>query len=140
MTDYSKWACRIALIYMVIGFTIGALMLADKGFILFPRIVIYLPIHYEFLLMGWILNMVFGVAYWMFPRFTPKETGMRSRGFERFAWIALVLLNAGILLFSATIIFPLSPGWKVLGRVLETAGILAFAVNAIPRVKPVKDV
>lgn len=139
MTDYSKWACRIALIYMVIGFTIGALMLADKGFVLLPRIVILLPVHYEFLLMGWILNMVFGVAYWMFPRFTPKETGMRSRGFERFAWIALVLLNVGILTYAATILFSLPPSWKLVGRSLELIGIAAFAINAVPRVKPVKS-
>jgi hypothetical protein len=140
MTDYSKWACRIALIYMVIGFTIGAMMLADKGFILFPRIVVYLPVHYEFLLMGWILNMAFGVAYWMFPRFTPKETGMRSRGFVRAAWIGLFLLNAGILIFASTIVFSLSSQWQILGRLLEASGVVAFAINAIPRVKPVKDV
>jgi len=64
---------------------------------------------------------------------------MKSRGYENAAWVALVTLNLGILLFVASHLFSLSRTWMLAGRLLETVGIVAFLVNAIPRIKPVKE-
>jgi heme/copper-type cytochrome/quinol oxidase subunit 1 len=49
-----------------------------------------LPVHIEFLLFGWIVQLVLGVASWIFPRF------WRSRGNQTPAWISFGLLNLGV--------------------------------------------
>lgn len=139
MTRFSKWAVRISLIYLVVGFTIGALMLSNKGFAFYPAVIQYLPIHIEFLMFGWFVHLIFGVAFWMFPRFTPKETGLRPRGFVRAAWVALIVLNLGLLLFALGQ-FTQSTMWFLFaGRTLEVVAIISFFVNIWPRVKPMKS-
>lgn len=139
MTRYSKWAVRISLIYLVIGFSIGAVMLSDKGFTIYPPVVKLLPVHIEFLMFGWFVHLIFGVAYWMFPRFTPKETGLRPRGFVRAAWVALVVLNLGLIVFAFGQLAHATTWFRFVGRSLELAAIVAFFVNIWPRVKPMKS-
>lgn len=139
MTRFSKWTIRLSLVYLVVGFSIGALMLSDKGFTLFPRMMTLLPVHIEFLMFGWFVHLIFGVAFWMFPRFTPRETGLRPRGFVRAAWLAVVLLNAGLVLFASGQLTAGTLSLRFAGRTLELLGIIAFFVNIWPRVKPVKS-
>lgn len=139
MTRFSKWAVRLSLIYLVIGFSIGALMLTNKGFSIYPRVVLLLPIHIEFLMFGWFIHLIFGVAYWMFPRFTPKETGLKPRGFVRAAWASLGLLNLGLAVFLLGQFFTATLMIRFVGRTLEFLATLAFFVNIWPRVKPVKQ-
>ncbi len=137
MTAYSVWAIRLSLVHLLVGFSLGALMLIAKGPGWFAWSMRYLPVHMEVLLMGWFLNLIFGVAYWMFPRFTPAKTGLPTRGYQRAAWLALVLLNAGIGLFVLGHTLHPSVGVRLAGRLLEAAAVLAFLVNLWPRVKPV---
>ncbi|HXI35189.1 MAG TPA: hypothetical protein VNH63_13990, partial [Gemmatimonadales bacterium] len=65
----SVWFVRSALVCLVLGFTLGGVMLAAKGTgdtALIPRL---LPIHIELLLVGWMLQLAMGVAQWILPRF-----------------------------------------------------------------------
>ena len=89
----SVWFIRSALLYLLAGFTLGALLLASKGLALPPELWRWLSVHLELLLVGWLVQLVMGVAYWIFPRFgmTPQ-----ARGREGLAWLALVLLNGGV--------------------------------------------
>lgn len=123
---------RAALLYLLAGFTLGGLLLANKGVPLHPAIWSWLPAHIEFLLLGWMVQLAFGVAYWILPRF---GRGPR-RGEVRLAWAALVLINLGILAVGLAGFFP---GWSWLapaGRIAEGLAVLAFALHAWPRVKP----
>ncbi|MFB6347093.1 MAG: hypothetical protein ABEK50_15325 [bacterium] len=138
MTRFSKWAIRLSLGYMLIGFTIGGLMLANKGFLILPSVPLYLPVHIEYMMVGWFIHLIFGVAYWMFPRFTPKETGLRPRGFVRAAWGSLLLLNIGLVIFTTGQLVTDKLWFRFLGRSFEVIGTLAFFVNLWPRIKPVK--
>ena len=137
MPRFSTWSIRLALAYLFVGFTLGALMLAHKGIYLLPGVMELLAVHQELLLIGWVIHLVMGVAYWMFPRFTPEKTGLRPRGFVRAAWMALGMLNLGLVLFVlGETLF--DAGWLVLvGRGMETLAVAAFLVNLWPRVKPV---
>lgn len=139
MTRYSKWAVRISLVYLIAGFSIGALMLSDKGFTVYPAVVKLLPIHIEFLMFGWFVHLIFGVAYWMFPRFTPKETGLRPRGFVRAAWASLVILNLGLVLFATGQLTHSTLWYRLAGRGVELVAVVCFFVNIWPRVKPMKS-
>ncbi len=56
MPRLSQWIIRTAFIYLLLGFTFGALLLAHKGVPLHPALWSWLPAHIEFLLMGWIVQ------------------------------------------------------------------------------------
>ena len=130
MPRLSVWFVRTALVYLTLGFTVGALLLAHKGIPLHPLTWRLLPAHIEFLLIGWTVQLVFGVAFWILPRWRTL------RGDERPAWLAFVLLNLGVWLVVLASWTPAAPGMLALGRGLEAAAMAAFALHAWPRVKP----
>ncbi|HOA23581.1 MAG TPA: hypothetical protein PK801_08340 [Aggregatilineales bacterium] len=129
MPRLSVWMVRTSLLYLGTGFTIGALMLANKGVPFAPRLWSLLPVHAEMLLIGWTVQLAMGVAFWILPRFR----GERPR--EGLAWAAFALLNTGIWAVAAGRLAGLSAG-VIAGRVAELAAVGAFAAHAWPRIKP----
>jgi hypothetical protein len=92
-----------------------------------------LPSHIEFVLFGWVVQLVMGMAFWILPRFSK----LPIRGNEKLAWGAFILVNSGIWLIVLAS-FGLGSHWLTLtGRAAESAGVLAFAMHAWPRVKGV---
>jgi hypothetical protein len=130
MPRLSCWFIRAALLYLTVGITFGSLILFHKGIPFYPFIWRFLPLHVEFLLFGWTVQLVMGVAFWIFPRF------WRSRGDERPAWLAFALINLGVWLAGAGPLLG-APAWIILiGRLAEAGAATAFAWHAWPRVKP----
>jgi hypothetical protein len=126
----SCWFIRAALIYLALGFTLGSLLLFHKGVPLHPLVWRLLPAHIEFLLLGWTAQLALGVAFWILPRFGG------SRGDERPAWAAFVLLNAGVWLAGAGASLAAPGVIPFLGRAAEVGAAVAFAVHAWPRIRP----
>lgn len=131
MPAVSVWFIRSALLYLLVGFSLGALLLAGKGLTLSPGLWRWLPVHIELLLVGWLVQLVMGVAYWIFPRFgmTPQ-----ARGREGFAWLALGLLNLGIWTACAGLLRDW-PAMAVAGRSLEVLAAAAMALNVWARTR-----
>lgn len=134
MPRLSQLYIRFAFIYLLLGFTIGSLLLAHKGVPIHPALWILLPAHMEFLLFGWIVQLTMGVAFWILPRFWKAP----RRGNETGAQIALVLLNVGIWLIVIgswlSPILPLRHYLMASGRLLEIGAAVAFASHLWPRV------
>ncbi len=119
------------MLYLLAGFTLGALMLAQDGVPFDPSILTTLPIHMEFLLVGWLVQLAMGVAFWIFPRF---GLGLpRSRGNERLIWAAFWLLNAGLCVFALELWLPIA---ALIGRAAEAAAVIIYAIGTWRRVKP----
>lgn len=129
MPRLSVWFVRAALIYLATGFTFGALLLANKGVPFMPALWILLPIHMEFLLVGWLIQFAMGVAFWILPRYSRGA----PRGNERLLWCAFVLFNTGVLLAAAVVFIP---GLSLAGRGLEVLAVLFFVLGLWGRVKP----
>ena len=133
MPRLSAWAIRAALVYLGMGFTLGALLLANKGLPFSAPLSMLtwrlFPAHVEFLLVGWTAQLALGVAFWILPRFThgPK------RGNEGLAWLALGLLNLGVWLVACG---PLAAALTLAGRIAEAGAALAFGVASWRRVRP----
>ena len=83
MPHLSRLFMRAALVYLGFGFTLGALLLANKGIPFAPFVWGLLPAHIEFLLLGWFLQLAFGVAYWILPRLGRAS----GRGKENLVWM-----------------------------------------------------
>jgi len=95
------------------------------------------PTYVHMLVVGWITQMIFGVAYWMFPKYSPET----PRGNNTIAIATFVLLNTGLLV--RVLAEPARawrpdavPGWPlaVAGVAQALAGV-GFAINTWPRVK-----
>jgi hypothetical protein len=130
MPRLSCWFIRSALLHLAVGVTIGGLLLFHKGIPIYPLAWRLLPAHVEFLLFGWLVQLVMGVGFWIFPRF------WRSRGREKPAWLAFGLINLGVWLAGLGLMMGAPPLIIVLGRLAEAGSAAAFAVHAWPRIKP----
>jgi heme/copper-type cytochrome/quinol oxidase subunit 1 len=130
MPRLTVWMVRTALLEFGVGFTFGMLMLFNKGVPFDPLIWRLRSPHVEILLLGWTMQLGMGIAFWIMPRFATAP----RYGREALGWIAYTLLNAGLSAFilSAWIDAPVLP---FIGRALEMAAVVCFAVMIWPRVK-----
>lgn len=131
---------RAGLCWLVAGAFVGGLMLLD-GTLPGALAAWLAPSHAHMLFVGWFLQFVIGVAYWLLPR---KRTPAQPLGYnERMGMIAMLALNAGLLLrIVAEPIERMGQGsvstQVTLGLValLQVAAILVFATQLWPRVGP----
>lgn len=132
MIRVSVWMIRTALIYLGVGFTFGALLLANKGMPFEPILWRLLPVHVEMLLIGWTVQLALGVAAWIAPRFS---TDPRYGNLD-LVWFTFVSLNFGVLcaaggawIMSSALIFT--------GRMFQLIAVMAFAAHLWIRIKPI---
>jgi hypothetical protein len=95
------------------------------------------PIYFHLLMVGWVTQLIFGVALWMFPKFSAAQ----PRGNERLGWATFWLLNVGLLLrVIGEPLVVLQPetaaGLLVaLSAVLQWLAGMGFVLNTWPRVR-----
>jgi hypothetical protein len=131
---------RAALCWLVAGAFVGGLMLLD-GTLPGALAAWLAPSHAHMLFVGWFLQFVIGVAYWLLPR---KRTAAQPLGYdERLGMLATLALNVGLLLrVVAEAIERMGQGSALtqvtLGLValLQVSAILIFATQLWPRVGP----
>jgi hypothetical protein len=131
MPRLSSLYIRASLLYLAAGFTLGGLLLANKGLAFDPRLWGWLPSHIEYLLIGWIVQLAMGVGYWILPRLGQES----PRGSERPVWAAFFLLNLGLWLVSLASLLG-KPELALIGRFAETGAGALFVLSMWKRVKP----
>src|SRR6058998_2124739 len=52
-----------------------------------------MPVYFHLFMVGGVTQMIFGVAYWMFPRISKEN----PRGWEGLALVTYVTLNVGLI-------------------------------------------
>lgn len=134
MPRVSRWFIRTAMMYLVAALVLGAVMQSPLAGRL-PLFRVLWPTYVHLLVVGWLTQLIFGVAYWMFPRFSAE----RPRGSERLGWATFALLNAGLLLRAVA-----EPWHALSGRgapLLVSSALLqllagwVFVVNTWPRIR-----
>jgi len=126
----SVWYLRAALLHLGLGFTLGATMLAAPALQLPATVVRLQPLHAEVVLVGWMVQLAFGVAYWVLPR----VRGDAARRGERLVWLSLLLLNLGVWAAGIGKAFG-ALTLPIAGRAAEWLAVLAFALHAWPRAR-----
>jgi hypothetical protein len=96
------------------------------------------PVYLHLLTFGWLTQLIFGVALWMFP----KYSSAKPRGHEWLGWATFILLNTGLLM--RAIFEPLNgnntwlplSGWMlVVAALLQWLAGLAFVANTWTRIR-----
>lgn len=123
MPTLTRWYIKSSLLYFVSAVLIGIGMKANVDALsLFNRLT---PVYYHLFMVGWVTQLIFGVSFWMFPRYTRQK----PRGNETLAWVTFVLLNAGLLMRAVSEplydAYPSAP-WSA---VLITSSILQWAAG-----------
>ncbi len=137
MPPLTRWFIKTSLVYCVGALIVGLALMLRLALDLPPIVGALQPAYFHLLMLGWIAQLIFGVAHWMFP----KHTAARPRGDERLGWATYGLLNAGLLL--RVIAEPLAAvqpgagiGWVlVLSAGLQVSAGWLFVANLWPRVK-----
>lgn len=119
---------RTAFLWLLVGSGAGALMLGARGLGISVPYAEALALHVDMMLFGWMTQFTMGTAYWMLPK---HATGP-ERGHDAPIATAWLLLNAGVLVAALGQTGP----WLLAGRLAQLAAVLAFAANAVPRIKP----
>lgn len=141
MPSITRLFVKTSLVYLVVALLLGAALaaapLTGNGI---PIGGVW-PVYWHLFMVGWVTQLIAGVAYWMFPKYSRE----RPRGFEAVGWATYALINLGLILrFLAEP--ALAQGWSALPLVawqtmlalsalLQWAGGLALVVNTWPRVK-----
>lgn len=122
MPKVSIWMIRMSFLYLAFGISIGALLLISKSLQITSFAWNLLPIHIEFLIIGWIIQFTLGTAYWILPRYLKTK----DRGKTLPAIMMVILLNAGILLMVISEAFPNYPSWGMIGRSFQLLAVVLF--------------
>lgn len=135
MPPVTRWFLKSGLLCLLAALAGLALLPARAALGLPAEVLALWPTLLHLLVVGWITQLIFGVAYWMFPRHTAEA----PRGSERLAWAAWGSLNLGMVLrlvaepraalgHDAGLLL-------VLAALLHLAAAACFITNTWPRVK-----
>ncbi|MCC6298733.1 MAG: hypothetical protein IT314_05515 [Anaerolineales bacterium] len=95
------------------------------------------PVYIHLLVFGWLTQLIFGVVFWMFPKYSVAK----PRGSEALGWWTYALLNSGLLMRAiAEPIQSTQPnslgGWVlVISALFQFSAGALFVVNSWGRVK-----
>ena len=121
---------KTAMICLAFALVLGILLASGMTNGLFP-------VYIHLLVFGWLTQLIFGVVFWMFPKYSLEK----PRGSEALGWWTYALLN--IVLLLRAIAEPIQSarpnplgGWMlILSASLQFLSGLLFVVNSWGRVK-----
>lgn len=94
MPTVSRLFVKTGMIYLLLALAAGvALRLQENGH-LPPEIQAWRPVFYHLLFIGWVTQLIFGVAWWMFP---PISSAAKRGSEKGMTWV-YALLNLGLIL------------------------------------------
>ncbi len=138
MPTLTRWFVRTSFIYLFFGLAVGILLALGQVNLLSSFSTGMFPVYIHLLVFGWLTQLIFGIALWMFPKYSREQ----PRGNEGLSWATYVLLNVGLLLrvvgepLNAANAHNLFADWLlVISALLQWAAAIGFVLNVWPRVK-----
>lgn len=135
MPSVTRLYIKSSLLYLIFALATGAWLYIGR--IAQFNVAALRPVYFHLFMVGWITQIIFGVAFWFLPKFS-RENPHRS---DRLAYLVFVLLNAGLLLrVVSEPLYTAGQGniWSyalVLSAILQWVAGIGFVVNTWGRVK-----
>jgi hypothetical protein len=137
MPTLTRWYLKSALIFFILAL-LAAFLQAGQKVAAIPAFVAALgPVYFHLFLVGWVTQLIFGVVFWMFPKYSIDK----PRGNEALGWATFWLLNTGLMLRAlGEPIMATSPsvwaGWLlVTSAILQWLAGMFFFANTWGRIK-----
>lgn len=121
---------KTALVCFILALLFGILLALNVGGGLFP-------VYIHLFVFGWLTQLIFGVVYWMFPKYSNSS----PRGHEALGWVTYAAMNAGLILRAVAEPLQAARANSFLGALLILSAVLqwlsglTFFINTWPRVK-----
>ncbi|MDH5507070.1 MAG: cbb3-type cytochrome c oxidase subunit I [Anaerolineae bacterium] len=137
MPKLTRWFLKAALSYFVLAMAAGVLVAGRQPLGLPGWVNAINPVYFHMFMLGWVTQLIFGIAYWMFPKYS-REQPHRSEGL---AWAVFWMLNAGLGLrviaepWQALQPTAAAAGALVGSAALQWAAAAGFVANTWGRVK-----
>lgn len=94
MPPITRLFVKTALAWFVAALIVGVLLAARPLVPALEAAGALWPVYWHLFMVGWVTQLIAGIAYWMFPKFSREQ----PRGSDSLAWATFALLNAGLLL------------------------------------------
>ena len=133
MPKLTRWFLKAALVYLILALCSGILFVLPNR----TAIAGLFPVYIHMLVFGWLTQLVFGVAWWMFPKYSSSNL----RGHEWLGWTIFIALNLGLILrmifepLQNIASFPMVGWMLVIAAILQWLSGVAFVANTWPRVR-----
>lgn len=128
---------KTSFLYLIVALLIGVLLVGRSVWQLPAWLAGLSPVYFHLLMVGWVTQLIFGVAYWMLPKYSQQQ----PHGFDSVWWATFWLLNIGVLLRAIAEPLRATPSTALWGWLLATSAVLqwlagiAFVFNAWLRTK-----
>ncbi len=86
----TRWFLKTSFVYLGIALAAGVLLAGQPLWGLPASLAALFPGYLHLLTVGWLTQLIFGVAYWMFP----KDTSVQPHGREGLNWASYLTLNS----------------------------------------------
>lgn len=137
MPTLTRYFIKTGLIYFVLALSLGV-ALVMRPFLRLPEpFIAFSPVYIHLLMVGWVTQLIMGVVYWMFPKYSKDH----PRGSEKLGWIVYFLLNIGLILRAVgeplSVTNPGAPGsgMLALSALFQFVAGWGFVLNTWGRVK-----
>jgi len=137
MPPFTIWALRSSLVCLVLAWLLELWRHAQPQ-LLPPLLWAARAAVYHLFFVGWLTQLIFGVAHWMFP----TQSRQQPRGIGWLSALTLLLLNLGIALRLLAEPLRGTPHWSPLWGIILVAGggmqwlaALCFTANIWRRIK-----
>ena len=133
MPTLTRWFLRAAMLHLVAAFALALFLALPANA---AHVGPWRPVYIHLLVLGWATQMIFGVAYWMFPRKAPLDLKVVPWA----GWSCFALLNAGLVLraLSEPVIAvessPLAAHVVAVAAVLQLGAVVVFVLMMWTRV------
>ena len=94
MPTLTRWFLRSSLVFLLLAMLLGVLQAARAPLNLPGQLNAFSPVYFHLFMVGWVTQLIFGVVFWMFPKYSKEQ----PRGSETLGWTVFWLLNLGLLL------------------------------------------
>ncbi|HEX5963949.1 MAG TPA: hypothetical protein VFY42_09505 [Gemmatimonadales bacterium] len=134
MPALTRWFIKAGMLYLIAALVLSILMHSGLSAQV-PLLSVMWPTYLHVLVVGWLTQLIFGVAFWLFP----KHSSAAPRGSDRLGWTCFALLNLGLLL--RVVAEPLQGLGRPTTPLLVASAVAqllagwAFVANTWPRVR-----
>jgi len=133
----TRWFIKSSFIYLVLALGAASILTTRFVWTLPPVLAALSPVYFHLFMVGWVTQIIFGVVYWMFPKYNTEK----PHASEGLWWATFWLLNVGLVL--RVLSEPLLTVWPsvlwggavAMSAVLQWLAGIGFVVNTWVRVK-----
>ena len=131
-----RWYVKMAFVWLVLALLLKAIILLPAG----SSLTAITPVSWHLLFVGWLTQLIFGIAHWMLPT-KVGATKERLRGSEELMWAVFFTLNIGLALrVMAEPTQTISPGplWArllIVSAWLQWLAAIGFVFNSWARAR-----